>query len=104
MQDKKASQITILDLRHVGNAVADYFVICSGNSDTQVDAITDSVQELVYKATKEQPWHVEGKTNREWILIDYADAVAHVFRKDKRQFYDLEHLWGDARVTHIETE
>jgi len=102
MMEKKGQEIAILDLRKVKNAIADFFVICSGTSDTQVDAIADSVEHEVYKAVEENPWHKEGKTNREWILIDYVDVVAHVFNKDRRKYYDLEELWGDADLTLIE--
>ncbi len=101
MQEKKATDIVVLDLRKVKNAVADFFVICSGNSDKQLDAITDSVDEEVYKTLKENPWHTEGKNNKEWMLLDYIDVVAHVFRKDKREYYSLERLWGDADITEI---
>lgn len=99
MMEKKGQEVAILDLRKVKNAIADFFVICSGTSDTQVDAIADSVEYEVYKAVEENPWHKEGKTNREWILIDYVDVVAHVFNKDRRKYYDLEELWGDAEFT-----
>ena len=102
MLEKKGQDIAILNLRNVKNAVADYFVICSGNSDTQIDAIADSIKEEVYKLSQIDPWHKEGKTNREWILIDYVDVVAHVFKKDRRKHYDLEELWGDAELTIIE--
>ncbi|GAB2768798.1 ribosome silencing factor [Rhabdobacter roseus] len=102
MLEKKGQNIAILNLRNVKNAVADYFVICSGNSDTQIDAIADSIEEEVYKLSKIDPWHKEGKTNREWILIDYVDVVAHVFKKDLRKHYDLEELWGDAELTLID--
>lgn len=102
MQEKKANDIIIMDLRKVKNAVADFFVICSGNSDKQLDAIADSVDQEVYKAFKENPWHTEGKNNKEWMLLDYINVVAHVFRKDRREFYSLERLWGDADMTEIE--
>jgi ribosome-associated protein len=102
MQEKKASDIVVLDLRKVKNAVADFFVIGSGNSDKQLDAITESVDEFVFKSTKENPWHMEGKNNKEWMLLDYINVVAHVFKKDKRDFYALEKLWGDAEITEIE--
>jgi ribosome-associated protein len=104
MKEKKAFDITIIDLKSIKNAVADYFIICSGNSDTQVDAITDSIEEEVYKLTSQNPWHKEGKQNNEWVLLDYVDVVAHVFLKDKRKFYSLEELWGDAKITTIENE
>ena len=101
MAEKKALDITVMDLREVGNAIADFFVICSANSDTQIDAISDSVEEEVFKATQLNPWKREGKTNREWILIDYVDVVAHIFKKDKREFFSLEELWGDAHITEV---
>lgn len=102
MQEKKAFDILVLDLRKVKNAIADFFVICSGGSDKQLDAIAESVDTEVYKALNENPWHVEGKNNKEWVLLDYFDVVAHIFRKDKREFFALEKLWGDAEVTEIE--
>ncbi|MEP2024683.1 MAG: ribosome silencing factor [Reichenbachiella sp.] len=102
MKELKASDIVLIDLRNIGNAVADFFVICSGNSDTQIDAISDSVEEVVYKSTSDSPWRKEGKENREWILMDYANVVVHIFRKDRREFYSLEKLWGDAIITSIE--
>ncbi len=104
MQEKKATDIVVMDLRSVKHAVADFFVICSGNSDKQLDAIADSVDNEVHKALKENPWHTEGKNNKEWMLLDYIDVVAHIFRKDKREFYALEKLWGDAEITEIEAD
>lgn len=102
MQEKKANDIVLMDLRKVKNAVADFFVICSGNSDKQLDAIADSVDAEVYKGLKENPWHIEGKNNKEWMILDYTNVVAHIFRKDRRSFYALEKLWGDAEITEIE--
>ena len=102
MQEKKASDILVMDLRLVKNAVADFFVICSGNSDKQIAAIADSVDEVVFKNLKENPWHSEGKKNKEWMLLDYVNVVAHVFKKDKREFYALEKLWGDAEITQFD--
>ena len=101
MQEKKAADILVMDLRKVKNAVADFFIVCSGNSEKQIDAIADSIDEEVFKALKENPWHVEGKNNKEWMLLDYIDVVAHVFRKDRREFYALERLWGDADITEV---
>ena len=103
MQEKKATDITILDLREVKNAIADFFVICSGNSDTQIDAISDSIEEVVYKNSSQNPWKREGRQNKEWVLIDYVDVVAHVFKKEKREFYAIEELWGDAKTTSVES-
>ena len=102
MLEKKALNIAVLDLREVKNAIADYFVICSGNSDTQVDAITNSVEDEVHKASGQNVWHKEGFQNKEWILLDYLDVVCHIFQKDKRAFYDLEEFWGDAKIQFIE--
>jgi ribosome-associated protein len=104
MQEKKASDIVVLDLKNVKNAVADYFIVCSGSSDTQVDAISDSIEQEVYKQTLQDPWHKEGKENKEWVLIDYVDVVAHVFKKERRDFYTLEELWGDAQTTYIDND
>jgi ribosome-associated protein len=101
MQEKKATDIVVIDLRKIKNAVADFFIVCSGNSDKQIDAISDSVDEEVYKTLKENPWHIEGKNNKEWMLLDYADVVAHIFRKDRRAHYALEKLWGDADITEV---
>lgn len=98
---KKAQEISILDLRGVSNAFTDFFVICSGTSDTQIDAISDSVDHEVWKGLQIHPHVVEGKANREWILMDYYDIVVHVFQKDKRAFFKLEDLWGDAKFTNI---
>ena len=102
MQEKKASDIIVMDLRKIKNAVADFFVICSGNSDKQLDAISDSIDAEVFKNFQENPWHTEGKNNKEWMLLDYINVVAHVFRKDRRAYYALERLWGDADITEVE--
>ncbi|WP_221393349.1 ribosome silencing factor [Dyadobacter sp. NIV53] len=102
MTEKKGLDIAILDLRKVKNSITDFFVICSGNSDTQIDALANSVEDEVYKSSNIDPWQKEGKANGEWILIDYVDVVAHIFNKDRRKHYDLEELWGDAEVTYLE--
>ena len=104
MQEKKASDIVVLNLTKVKNAVADYFVICTGNSDTQLDAISDSIEEMVWKGLKQDPWHREGRLQKEWVLLDYVDVVVHVFKKDRRDFFALEELWGDAEVVHVSSE
>ena len=103
MLEKKASDVILLDLRDVKHAIADYFVICSGNSDTQIDAISESIEKEIHKHVKQNPWKREGQQNKEWILLDYVDVVAHVFNKEKRKFYGLEELWGDAKITAIES-
>ncbi|WP_174805469.1 ribosome silencing factor [Hymenobacter sp. UV11] len=102
LQDRKGMDIVVLNLKELKNAVADYFIICSASSDTQLDALARSVEEEVEKVTGQAPWQSEGRTNREWILLDYVDVVVHVFLRDRRQFYALEELWGDAEITRIE--
>jgi ribosome-associated protein len=104
MQDKKASDIVVMNLKDLKNSIADYFIICSANSDTQIDAIARSVEEEVEKASGENPWQTEGRTNREWVLLDYVDVVVHIFLRDRRQFYALEELWGDAEISYVEDE
>lgn len=101
MQENKAKDIVVLDLREVPNAVTDFFVICSGDSSVHVDGINNSVMRHTRKELQERPWHQEGKLNAEWILLDYVDVVAHIFYKDARTFYDLEDLWADAVRTDI---
>ncbi|MBN7811279.1 ribosome silencing factor [Algoriphagus sp. H41] len=101
MEEKKASEILVLDLRKIKNAVTDFFVICSGNSDTQLEAISKSIEEEVHKAGESPAWRVEGKTNGEWVLMDFVNVVVHIFLKDKREFFGLEDLWGDAQTTLI---
>jgi ribosome-associated protein len=102
MQEKKGVDIVVLNMKKIKNTIAQFFVICSGNSDVHVDSITDSIEEIVYKLSQQDPWHKEGKENKEWILLDYVDVVAHVFKKDRREFYGLEDLWGDASIVHVE--
>jgi ribosome-associated protein len=102
MQELKAEDIVLMDLRKVNNAVADYFVLCSGNSDTHIDAIAESVDVEVSKVDGESPWHREGQNNKIWVLLDYVDVVAHVFNHDKREFYALENLWGDAKIVRYD--
>ncbi|MBT7426185.1 MAG: ribosome silencing factor [Flavobacterium sp.] len=101
IDDVKGDDIQLLDLRELENTVCDYFIICSGNSNTQVNAITGSIQKLVSKELKDKPWHIEGQNNSEWILMDYVNVVVHVFQKQIREFYDIESLWGDANITEI---
>lgn len=103
IEDVKGKEIKILDLREIENTVCDYFIICEGNSNTQVNAIVNAVQKKVSKTLKDHPWHVEGSENAEWVLIDYVNVVVHVFQKHIRQYYDIESLWGDAKTTVIET-
>ena len=96
IEEVKGQDIDILDLREIENTVCDYFVICNGTSNTQVNAIVNSIQKTVSKSLKDKPWHIEGSENAEWVLIDYVNVVVHVFQHEQRNFYDLESLWEDA--------
>ncbi|WKK64965.1 ribosome silencing factor [Lutimonas zeaxanthinifaciens] len=102
IEDVKGENISIIDLREIENTVCEYFILCDGTSNTQVSAIAASVQKNVSKSLKDKPWHVEGESNAEWILIDYVNVVVHVFQKHVREFYKLEELWGDGKITNIE--
>ncbi|MFD0795552.1 ribosome silencing factor [Mucilaginibacter litoreus] len=98
MQEKKGNDLVRLDLRNINSSVADYFVVCHADSTTQVKAIANSVEEEIYKALNLEPWRKEGLEYGEWILLDYVDVVIHIFRTDKREFYGVEELWGDAEI------
>ncbi|ADV49617.1 ribosome silencing factor [Cellulophaga sp. E16_2] len=102
IEEVKGNNISLLDLREIENTVCDYFIICNGTSNTHVNAIVGSIQKTVSKKLKDKPWHVEGSDNSEWILMDYVNVVVHVFQKQVREYYDIEGLWGDAKVTVIE--
>lgn len=103
IEEVKGNDIDILDLRAIDNTVCDYFIICNGTSNTQVNAITNSIQKMVSKELKDKPWHIEGSENAEWVLMDYVNVVVHVFQKHIREYYDIEGLWGDAKITSITT-
>ena len=104
IEDVKGLDIDILDLRGIDNSVCDYFVICNGNSNTQVNAIVGSIQKGVSKELKDKPWHIEGTDVGEWVLMDYVSIVVHVFQKHIREYYNIESLWGDAKITSIENK
>ena len=104
IQDTKGEDIRILDLTNIENAAADYFIICSANSNTQVNAIAGNIERRVRNELKERPWHTEGEENALWVLVDYVSVVVHVFQKHIREYYDIEDLWNDAKVTVIENQ
>ena len=104
MTSTKAKNPVILDFSGMKGAVCDAFVICHGSSRTQVEAIADHVVEEVKKQTGQNPWHKEGFENAEWILIDYSDVVIHIFQEERRKFYNIEQLWGDAPLTKVDTQ
>ncbi len=96
--EKKGKRIVTLDLREIENAVTDFYVVCSGDSNTHVNALAGSVEEEVRKTLKDKPWHVEGTTNAEWVLLDYVNVVVHIFQRSTREHYNIEGLWADAVV------
>jgi ribosome-associated protein len=101
IENVKGENIHQLDLRELDNTPCDFFIVCSGNSNTQVSAIVNSVQKTVSKALHEKPFHTEGLDNAEWVLIDYVNVVVHVFQNQIREYYNIEELWGDAKSTQI---
>ena len=101
IENVKGEKINQLDLRELENTPCDYFIVCSGNSNTQVSAIVNSVLKTVSKALNEKPFHTEGLENAEWVLIDYVNIVVHIFQNQIREYYNIEELWGDAKSTLI---
>lgn len=102
IEDVKGIDINIMDLRNITNTVCEFFILCTGTSNTHVSAITNSVRKNVSKKLKEKPFSLEGLENQEWVLIDYIDVVVHIFQGDTREYYDIENLWGDAKITNVE--
>ena len=103
IQDTKGEDIKIFDLSNIENSVAETFIICSGNSNTQVSAIAGNIEKKVRNEIKERPWHVEGTENAMWVLVDYVSVVVHIFQRETREYYDIEELWGDAKITNVES-
>ena len=101
IQEKKGKGITVVDMNGLGNSICDYFVICQGNSPAQVGAITDSVEDMVRINCQRKPYAIDGLRNAQWVAMDYGDVLVHVFLPDVRAFYDIEHLWADAKITNI---
>ena len=101
MREIKAKEIMSIDLRNIETSVCDFFIVCHGTSNTHTSAIADSVIEETLKSIKEKPWHKEGLTNGDWILLDYGNVVAHIFQKETRDYYNIEKLWGDADIQLI---
>jgi len=104
IQRKKGLEIIKIDLTKINHSECKYFIICHGNSVTQVDAIAHSVEDTVEELTNESAWHKDGYRNSIWILLDYADVMVHIFQKESRNFYDLENLWADAHIELIKEE
>ena len=102
IKEHKGKEVVSLDLRKIETAVCDFFIICHGTSSTHIASITENVRKDISKQMREKPWHTEGETNKEWILMDYFNVVVHIFNKEKRDFYKLENLWADANIKYIE--
>ncbi|MBL7924156.1 MAG: ribosome silencing factor [Bacteroidia bacterium] len=101
LQEKKAKEIVIMDLRGIGGVVSDFFVVCHGDSSTQVEALARSVDQMVYKECGENPAHLEGVKNAQWVLIDYISVVVHIFQPEQRAYYGIERLWADADTREV---
>jgi ribosome-associated protein len=101
IQDKKGQEIVKIDLRELTNSMCDYFIICQGESNTQVNAISENIEREAHLKLNTKPHHVEGRENAEWVLVDFFDVVVHVFQKDQRNFYKLEDLWSDGKFERI---
>ena len=101
IQEKKGQDIVIADLSNIEGAIANYFVICQGNSPTQVEAISESIGDTVREGLKEKPVNVIGLGANQWVAIDFTDVLVHVFLPETRAFYDLENLWEDSKLTRI---
>ena len=104
LREKKGKHIVTLDLRKIENSITEFFVIASGDSNTHVNALAGSVEEEVRKALKDKPWHIEGTTNAEWVLLDYVNVVVHIFQREQREHYNIEGLWADAVLKKYEEE
>lgn len=102
IQDIKGKNIVLLDLRQLDDAPTDYFIICEGESTTQISAIANNVLKRVKEETGLKPSHMEGKSFATWVLVDYFDVIVHVFYPETRQFYELEDLWSDAKSTEYQ--
>ena len=101
IQEKKGKGIIIADLNEIDGSIGEYFVICQGNSPAQVNALTESVYEQVLKHTGDKPTSINRLRNAQWVSMDYSNVLVHIFLPEIRAFYDLEHLWADAKLTRI---
>lgn len=101
IQEKKGRGISIVDLSAMDESICQSFIICQGNSPSQVDAICDSVEEFMRKELREKPAHIVGKENSMWVAMDYVDVIVHIFLPEAREYYNLENLWQDAPMTEV---
>lgn len=101
IQEKKGQKIVVADLTEIEDTICNYFVICQGNSPSQVSVIADSVRDYVREETGSKPSAIDGLRNAQWVAMDYSDVLVHIFLPDVRAFYNLENLWADAKLTHL---
>lgn len=101
IQEKKGQKIVVADLTEIEDTICNYFVICQGNSPSQVSVIADSVWDYTLKETGDKPIAIDGMQNAQWVAMDYSDVLVHVFLPETREFYNLENLWADAQLTSI---
>ena len=101
IEDVKGIKVKIMDLSKISNTVCKFFILCTGTSSVHVSSIASSVRKNVSKKLKEKPFSMEGEENQEWVLIDYVDVVVHIFQTEIREFYDIENLWGDAKIINV---
>ena len=104
IQDVKGKEIISLDLRKIDSAICKYFVICTGTSNTQVNAIESNIKKTISRDLGEKPFHIEGNNIGEWVLMDYSDIIVHVFQEKTRAFYNIEDFWGDAKFRNYKDE
>jgi ribosome-associated protein len=102
IEEKKGHQIVVIDLRGIDGTIWDHFIICHGDSNTQVEAIADSVARLAHKKLDQRVLRTEGTQNLQWVLSDFGNVVVHIFQKKYREFYKLEELWSDGKQEFIE--
>ncbi|MDR1544173.1 MAG: ribosome silencing factor [Prevotellaceae bacterium] len=100
MQEQKAKKIAVIDMTAL-EAPCRFFVVCEGTSSTQVDAIAETMKDFVRKNAKIKPFAIDGTDNAQWIAMDYGDAIVHIFQRETREFYDIEHLWNDAKIEYV---
>ena len=102
IQDIKGKNIVKMDLRHLDEAPTDFFIVCEGESTTQINAIANNIEKRLKEEVGLRPSHSEGKSMATWVLVDYFDVVVHVFYPETRNFYEIEDLWSDAKVTNYQ--
>ncbi len=104
IQDAKGKEIISLDLREIESAICDYFIICTGTSNTHVNSIESKIKKEISKVLSEKPSHIEGNNIGEWVLMDYYNIIVHIFQEQTRNFYNIENFWGDAKLKKYKHE